>query len=115
MKKFIMDNKLISTVVAFLFTCLITYTILFNTWVTNQIFGHKETITSHIAVQAVEQKILSDQVKGVGEELSNFKKDVKVEFEKTREKIDGNQEKIINILMRVEKNSKSIEKKMYDK
>ena len=117
MKKFIKDNKLISTIIGFL--------VLWGIWTTCSIFLQDKSQ----ALSAQQSKTITESIVGVQGDLDavkgdikDFKKDVKEEFGEIRNKIDGNHEKIINILMRVEKSSKSmeissksIEKKMHDK
>ena len=103
MKKFIKDNKIISTIIGFL--------VLWGIWITCSIFLQDK----NQALSKDHNQTITRSVEDVKVDLRDFKKDVKEDFGKVKEKIDGNHEKIINILMRVEKSSKSMEKKMYDK
>jgi len=110
MKKFITDNKLVSVMLAFLFTSIVTYSVLFNTWVTNQLFSHKEAI----AVRVAEEKATSKQMKEMKEELSSLKKEVKEELKEVGSKIDENYKDMMNIPMRTEKRGKRMEE-IYEK
>lgn len=113
MKKFILENKLVSVIIAFLFTSVITYNILWGTWVTNQLFYLKEAISGHVAVQVVEEKVISQKVeeikseiKEVKQELSNVKKEVGEEGVKLRKDIADNQKELLKLLIDIKKNSK---------
>lgn len=111
MKKFLKENKLMSGILGFLFTSIITYNILWSTWVTNQIFCHKEIMTSHAAIRIVEEKATSKQIEEVKSDIKDFKKDIKDELGKVKDKMDSNHEKIMDILIKMNKNqNKMIEK-----
>jgi 3-deoxy-D-manno-octulosonic-acid transferase len=106
MIKFISENKLISTLIAFLFTS----SILWGTWVTNQLFCYKEIIFSHAAVQVAEEKAVSQQVKEVKEdvkevkdELSKVKKEVGEEGVKLRKDIADNQKELLKLLIDIKR------------
>lgn len=109
MKKFIVENKLISVTFGFLFTFLITW----GTWVTNQIFCNKEVISSHAAVQVAEDKTVSQgikevkgEVKEVKEELSRVKKEVGEEGVKLRKDIADNQKELLKLLIDIKRDGK---------
>lgn len=106
MKKFIRENKLVSVVVAFLFTSFITYAVTFSTWITGQLYSQREKITTHVAVQVVEDKQVSKQIKEVKEELSSFKKEIKEEGVQLRKDIVDNQKELLKILIDIKKNGK---------
>jgi uncharacterized membrane-anchored protein YhcB (DUF1043 family) len=113
MKKFILDNKLFSIIVGFLFTSIITYNVLWGTWVTNQIFCHREAISGHVAVQISEERAVSKQmgevkeeVKGVKEELTTFKKEMVEESVKLRKEMGDNYKDLVKHLIEIKRNGK---------
>jgi hypothetical protein len=104
--KFIKDNRLLSTIIGILFSSIITYNILWGTWVTNQIFCHREAIVSHIAVQVAEEKAVSQQVGEVKKELSDFKKEAKEDSIAIRKDIVENQKEVLKILIEIKRDKK---------
>jgi hypothetical protein len=105
-RKFIKDNKLVSGLIAFLFSSVITYNVLWGTWVTNQLFCHKEEISSHIVAQNKEEKATSQQIKEVKEELSNFKKEAKEDSLAVRKDIVDNQKELLKLLIEIKRDKK---------
>jgi len=110
MKEFIKGNKLVSVILGFLFTSIITYNVLWGTWVTNQVYFLRGLITSHAAVQVVEDKTVSQQIKevkgeirGVKDELANVKKEVGEEGIKLRKDITDNQKELLKLLIEIKK------------
>lgn len=99
MKKFIKENKLVSGIIAILFSSVITYNVLWGVWVTNQIFCQDKAIASHSAVQKEEEKSVKDSVKILSEDVKEVKKDLN----KLDEKISDNNEKMLKILIDIKK------------
>ncbi len=102
MKKFIQENKLVSSIISFffiLFTSAITYNILWGTWVTNQIFAQDKAIASYIVGQKEGEKSVKESVKTIKENVKGLKEDLK----KLDEKVTENNEKILKLLIEIKK------------
>ncbi len=86
-----------------LFSSIITYNILWGTWVTNQIFCQAEKFSSHDAVQKEEQKSVSRQVEEVKSEIKDFKTEVREDAVKLRKDIVDNQKELLKLLIDIKR------------
>ncbi len=110
MKKFILDNKLVSVIIATLFTSLITYGVLLGRWTVDRIYCQEEKINSHIKVQVVESDTISKQmgevkqnVKELREEVSRSKREAGEDGVKLRKDIADNQKELLKLLIDIKR------------
>ncbi len=103
MRQFVKENKLVSVILGFLFTSIITYNILWGTWVTNQIFCQAEKISSHDAAQKEELKSVSTQMREVKQEIKDFKTEVREDAVKLRKDIVDNQKELLKLLIDIKR------------
>lgn len=106
MKRFMKENKLLSVIIGFLFTSIITYNVLWGTWVTNQIFCQAEKISSHESAQKEETKSVSKQVEEVKSEIKSLKEEVKEDGIRLRKDIVDNQKELLKLLIDIKRNNK---------
>ena len=106
MRQFVKENKLISVILGILFSSIITYNILWGTWVTNQIFCQAERVSSHDAAQKEESKSVSKQIEEVKGEIGDLKREVKEEGIKLRKDIVDNQKELLKLLIDIKRNGK---------
>ncbi len=110
MKKFILDNKLVSVVIAFLFTSIITYGVLLGQWTIDRIYCQEEKINSHMKVQVVENDTISKQmgevkqdVRELREEVAKSKREAGEDGVKLRKDISDNQKELLKLLIDIKR------------
>lgn len=111
MKKFIVENKFVSAMIAFLFTSLITYSVLLGQWTVDKIYSQDAKIMSHVNVQISEEKTVSrqiqdvkDDVKGIKEDIAVVKREAGEEGVKLRKDIADNQKELLKLLIDIKRN-----------
>lgn len=99
MKKFVKENKLVSSMIGFLFTCVI----LWGIWTTCQINAQdKEN-----ALNKNDNQSISKQVDEIKVEITSFKKEVKEDISALKKDIGDGQKELLKLLIDIKKNNKN--------